>query len=101
MLGPRSRSEIDFLEKKSENVLNIGTPTFSYLRDIRKMQKTNFGTSGTRIAKICFLKNHRDIGGRGGCGLSHGHLMFDNRCETFAFNLSPDYEIISGFEVNF
>ena len=26
MLGPRSRSEIDFLEKKSENVINTGTP---------------------------------------------------------------------------
>ena len=35
MLGPRSRSEIDFLEKKSENVLNTEIPPFSYLRDIR------------------------------------------------------------------
>ena len=36
MLGPRSRSEIDFLEnKKSENRVNTETPPpFSHLRDI-------------------------------------------------------------------
>ena len=38
ILAPRSHSEIDFLEKKSENVANSGRPPppFSYLRDMEK-----------------------------------------------------------------
>ena len=34
MLGPRSRSEIDFLEKKSEIVQTQDPPPFSYMCDI-------------------------------------------------------------------
>ena len=35
MLGPYSRSEIDFLEKKSPKIVQRqGPPPFSYLRDI-------------------------------------------------------------------
>ena len=44
MLGSRSRSEIDFYKKKSENIINTGPPLpFSYLRDIY--------TFGDRILK--------------------------------------------------
>ena len=36
IVRPRSRSEIDFLEKKSEKVANTGTPPpFSYMRDMK------------------------------------------------------------------
>ena len=40
ILRPRSRSEIDFLGKKSEKVANTGNPPpFSYLRDITHVAK--------------------------------------------------------------
>ena len=39
MLGPRSRSEIDFLEKKSEKVANAIPPLVSYCRDITQVAK--------------------------------------------------------------